>query len=110
MAEGEPPKITQHPIDMEVVRNEPVTLNCRASGTPEPTVEWFRADTGEPVRTAVNDPISSSHRILLPDGSLFFLSARHNRKEQDSGVYYCVASNSLGVVRSKNVTLQVACK
>ncbi len=101
--ENEAPKITQQPLDMEVVRNEPVTLNCRASGSPPPTIEWFKADTGEPVRTAPLDPLAQ-HRILLPDGSLFFLSAKHGRKEQDTGVYYCVASNEVGAVRSVGST------
>ena len=45
-------------------------------------------------------------RMLLPDGSLFLLRAM----VKDSGVYWCVASNALGVARSANATLDVACK
>ena len=101
------PVITQHPINQTVVRNEPVTLDCRANGSPDaPIIEWFK--DGEPVRMAPEDP--SSHRMLLPDGSLFFLRAMQNKKEQDGGVYWCVASNSEGVARSKNATLDIACK
>lgn len=103
---GESPRITEHPLNMTVARNEPVTLSCKASGDPRPTIEWYR--DGQPVRTAPEDPVS--HRILLPDGSLFFLRAMQSKKEQDGGVYWCVASNEVGVARSNNATLEIACK
>ena len=100
------PRITEHPLSMTVARNEPVTLGCKARGKPEPAIDWYR--DGQLVRTAPDDP--ASHRILLPDGSLFFLRAMQSKKEQDGGVYWCVASNSHGVVMSDNSTLEIACK
>ena len=100
------PTITEDPLNMTVARNEPVTLSCKASGNPEPEIEWYR--DGALVKTAPTDP--QSHRILLPDGSLFFLRAMQSKKEQDSGTYWCVASNAHGVSRSTNATLEIACK
>ena len=100
------PKITKHPLNMTVARNEPVTLSCKATGKPGPEIEWYR--NGALVKTAPDDP--QSHRILLPDGSLFFLRAMQSKKEQDSGTYWCVASNANGVARSMNATLEIACK
>ena len=100
------PVITEHPLDMTVARNEPVTLSCKASGSPGPDIDWFK--DGSRVKTAPTDP--QSHRIKLPDGSLFFLRAMQSKKEQDAGTYWCVASNVMGVARSNNATLEIACK
>ena len=105
-AQGSTPKITEDPLNMTVARNEPVTLSCKAAGRPEPVIEWYRDSSL--VKTAPTDP--QSHRILLPDGSLFFLRAMQSKKEQDSGTYWCVASNKHGVARSTNATLEIACK
>lgn len=73
-------------------------------------IEWFHE--GAPVL----GPHGDDHRIVLPDGSLFFLRALRGI---DDGNYWCVASNlnlvagassSNRVARSRNATLRVSCK
>lgn len=60
------PRITEHPLDVMVPRHEPATLNCKAEGSPNPTIEWYK--DGERLKV---EP--GSHRIVLPAGGLFFL-------------------------------------
>ena len=89
---------------MLVAKNEPLTLNCKADGIPEPEIRWYK--DGVPVPTAPSSP--KSHRVILPAGSLFFLRVIQSKKEQDGGTYWREATNVVGSAKSKNATLTVA--
>jgi len=98
------PHIIEHPTSMTVPKNEPLTLNCKAEGVPQPDIAWFK--DGSRVETSPTSP--NSQKVLLPSGSLFFLRVVQNKREQDAGVYWCQATNAVGVVKSRNATLEVA--
>ena len=124
------PRITEHPSDVTVAKNEPMTLQCAADGEPAPFIEWYRDGelilSGDDGVGSGNGGLSSSssasaasspaaadgkgHRILLPGGALFFLRVVHSRKENDAGVYWCQARNAAGVARSRNATVTIARK
>ncbi|CAG9563525.1 unnamed protein product [Danaus chrysippus] len=99
MSSGEAPYIIEQPLDVTVARHQPATLNCRAGGSPSPTIRWYKS--GALV-------VSDTHRSLLPAGGLFFLRATHGRAHSDAGVYWCEATNPYGTARSRNATLHVA--
>ena len=48
----------------------------------------------------------SSHITLLDTGEMLFLSV----SRLDVGTYQCIAENRAGATRSRNATLEVACK
>eukprot|EP00090_Calanus_glacialis_P005360 TRINITY_DN14165_c0_g1_i1.p2 TRINITY_DN14165_c0_g1~~TRINITY_DN14165_c0_g1_i1.p2 ORF type:complete len:628 (-),score=93.63 TRINITY_DN14165_c0_g1_i1:3356-5239(-) len=98
------PQLVEHPTDIVVARDEPATLRCEAKGDPEPDIAWIK--DGAPVKTAPSD--AASHRVLLPNGALFFLRAVQSRKEDDRGTYWCIASNSDGEVVSRKAKLDIA--
>ncbi|XP_066495820.1 roundabout homolog 4 isoform X2 [Tiliqua scincoides] len=97
------PQIIDHPSDLVVRWDQPATLNCRATGNPAPTIEWYR--NGEYVKTSKDDA-TSQHTLLL-DGSLFFLRLNQKKGKSDEGMYNCVARNHLGTATSKNASLYV---
>ncbi|OQV21525.1 Roundabout-like protein 2 [Hypsibius exemplaris] len=125
---GSPPRIIQHPSDLVVPKNEPATLQCQADGQPPPQISWYK-DQGELISTSVASVDSSllnlfggkpksehqqqhgseQPRLIQQNGALHFLRVVHNKKDKpDAGVYWCVATNPFGEVRSRNATLQVA--
>jgi len=101
------PYFMEQPDDVYVARNDPATLNCKATGVPPPVITWYR--DGVQVVTANENPLS--YRMLLPSGSLFLVKvARNKNGESDVGVYYCNATNpdtKLSVL-SRNVSLRIA--
>lgn len=77
-----PPTIHVQPKDTNVTNGYSLTLNCEATGFPQPVVSWQK--DGQAVDT--------SHVTLLSNGSLYIFST----VMQDAGQFSCKASNSAG--------------
>ncbi|XP_011913213.1 PREDICTED: contactin-1-like [Cercocebus atys] len=70
-----------------------VSLNCRARASPFPVYKW-RMNNG--------DVDLTSDRYSMVGGNLVI---NNPDKQKDAGIYYCLASNSYGMVRSTEATL-----
>ena len=75
-----------------------VTFSSDANGVPEPTFSW----------TKDGSAVTANERInFLADKKQLRIT---NVTGTDSGVYRCVATNSVGTVNSNAATLTVHCK
>ncbi|KAM4870705.1 obscurin isoform X20 [Urocitellus parryii] len=82
-----PPEFEEELADCTAELGETVKLACRVTGTPKPTVSWYK--DGKPVEV---DP----HHILIedPDGSCTLIL--DNLTGIDSGQYMCFATSAAG--------------
>jgi len=88
-----PPSIdSSTPALIQVKKGDDITLNCKGSGSPRPTVKWSRV--GKPMPDGSND--IESEIVTFSDVS------RHH-----AGTYVCSASNGHGKEASKKVEVNV---
>uniref|UniRef100_A0A8C5CX67 Peroxidasin n=2 Tax=Gadus morhua TaxID=8049 RepID=A0A8C5CX67_GADMO len=82
------PSFVIQPQNTEVLVGESVTLECSATGQPQPRVSWTKGD-----RT----PLPSDARInITPSGGLFI----QNTVQEDGGQYTCFASNNVDTIHA----------
>lgn len=91
------------PQNTEVLVGESVTLECSATGQPQPRVTWTKGDhTALPADPRIN---------ITPSGGLYI----QNVNQADGGQYTCFASNNVDtihatayiIVQGKNVTIAI---
>lgn len=76
------------PQNTEVLVGESVTLECSATGQPQPRVSWTKGD---------RSPLPSDARIAItPSGGLYI----QNVAQADGGEYTCFASNNVDTVHA----------
>ncbi|XP_036351171.2 hemicentin-1 [Ochotona princeps] len=83
------PTIQHGQQTLSTIEGVPVTLPCRASGIPQPTITWSKQ--GEPIA------IDGARFSAGAEGSLSVLSPG----AQESGEYVCTATNAAGHARRK---------
>ncbi|CAK7291594.1 HMCN2 [Vulpes lagopus] len=93
----EPPELIgdSHQLtNVSAALHSPLTLLCEATGVPLPGVRWFRGE----------EPISPGEDTYLLTGGWMLRITR--AREQDRGLYSCLASNEAGEVR-RNFSVEV---
>ena len=85
---GSPPTIIHGPQSIFVGIYDNVTLTCAASGSPQPTIHWYKDNT------LLQGEVSPSYIIQ---------SVQLN----DRGVYHCEAANELGTVKSQRAVVNI---
>uniref|UniRef100_I3K0N8 Peroxidasin n=1 Tax=Oreochromis niloticus TaxID=8128 RepID=I3K0N8_ORENI len=82
------PSFVIQPQNTEVLVGESVTLECSATGQPQPRVSWTKGD-----RT----PLPNDARITItPSGGLYI----QNVEQADGGQYTCFASNNVDTIHA----------
>ncbi|XP_068563703.1 hemicentin-1 [Cebidichthys violaceus] len=83
------PVIQSHPSILDVILNNPITLPCRTTGSPRPTITWQKE--------GINIPTAGGSFTVLPNGGLQI----NKVSVSDSGTYICVAQNPAGTALGK---------
>jgi hypothetical protein len=96
-----PSFLLEPPSRLEFSNSSGGWLDCSASGSPPPTVDWLSVD---------GSPVGDVHgvRRVLRNGTLILLPFPPAAYRQDihSTVYRCVASNAVGRIISRDVQVR----
>lgn len=94
-----------HP-SVQATEGTNVTMSCTVSGIPTPDVQWIWKN--RPIANVSGLPSHKKSYILNYNGTRSTLTI-YSAELLDAGVYFCVASNKAGKVKS-NVTLSITRK
>ena len=106
------PEFIVQPNNTVVVESKRVTLDCVATGNPQPVFKWFESNTLFDPRfhhTSLYQEITSTKdsRYTFTNGKLTIESPRENL---DTGTYQCRAENQFGSILSEPLSLSFGCK
>ena len=105
---GTPPRFDEEPQGAVVFATDAagnrasLNLTCMASGTPAPTIAWFRDGAS----------LSLDQRITVnANGTLHIANITENTDATQAGTsYHCTAMNKFGTIRSRTAVLSYACE
>ncbi|XP_027976603.1 junctional adhesion molecule C isoform X2 [Eumetopias jubatus] len=81
------------------------TLHCQESeGYPRPHYSWYRNDVPLPTDSRANPRFRNSSFLLNSETGTLVFNAVH---KEDSGQYYCIASNDAGSARCEEQEMEV---
>lgn len=86
--ERPPPVIVSGPMNQTLPVNSETKMSCKAIGDPQPTVLWYHDGI----------PVAPSDRVEITGKGTLVISRLD--KDNNSGVYTCVATNQLGSTTS----------
>ena len=92
------PVFSINPGDRVVEEGRDAIFECEATGSPRPKITWLR------------DNSLLLNSTLIRNGSISYLVLRSVKKEQNSGMYQCIAVNIVGRTQSKKGMLTVTSK
>ena len=92
------PVFSIQPGDRVVKEGRDAMFECEATGSPRPEITWLR-----------NNSLLLNPN-LIQNGSISYLILRSVKKEQNSGMYQCIAVNIAGRTPSKAGMLTVTSK
>lgn len=97
----EPFFIREPPEKVEFTNDTGVTISCIASGSTNPKIRWMFKD---------NKPVVEIDNLLhvRDDDTLVFkpFKSQDYRPDIHSAVYYCLATNSIGSIRSRDISVK----
>ena len=91
-----------------ITEGDTTTITCEAVGYPPPTIEWDRTNGALSARVSVSDSVSAP----TGNGNVTSVSENltlTNGNREDTGLYECSASNSVGS-DNRNTSVTVQCE
>ncbi|XP_049765530.1 Down syndrome cell adhesion molecule-like protein Dscam2 [Schistocerca cancellata] len=96
------PRWLVEPQDVSTLAGNPLLVNCKAEGYPQPVVSWLHGQGGKASDFQSLDT-SEVHIMVLSNGTLSIPAAN----SEDEGFYLCRADNGIGAGLSKVVKITV---